>query len=365
MDGDPVVGARARLALTALQPAFEPTLLTVAVTYGVLLRIATMGVFFGSWLALVVSLSLWRYAYELLREVARGTRYHPAPGIETMNPISEVSLVLHFVFWFALCYLIVTTPFLGAHPYSALRWTVFALALAPFPASAAVMGLTRNLGAAMNPVSIAIVIRVLGRDYLKLLGMIVGVAAVVVLAARELGGFLRLVADIAAVWGVLAFFALSGAAIAGRRDDFDFPGEIETRWARDERWRHDDWQKTLDRAYASIRSGLVPQGYRTIKGLLESEDDSLEIYQWTFNKMILWEDKSHALELGDKFIARLLAAGRDYDALELAAQCRRFGAKLALPAAITAQLVSYARTVGKHRLADELEAAAPAKVPAP
>jgi hypothetical protein len=341
-------------------------LLTVAVTYGVLLRIAALGSFFGSWLALVVALSLWRYSYELLREVARGTRYHPAPGIETMNPISEVSLVLHFVFWFLLSYLIVTTPFLGQDPYSLLRWTVLAIALAPFPASAAVMGLTRNLGAAMNPVSVAVVMRVLGRDYLKLLGSIVCVAAIVVLASRELGGLSRLVADIVAVWGVLAFFALSGAAIAGRRDDFDFPGEIETRRERDERWRQDGWQKTLDRAYGSIRSGLVPQGYRTIKGLLESENESLEIYQWTFNKMILWEEKSHALELGDKFIARLLSAGRSHDALELANQCRRFGAKLAVPAAVLEELVSYARTVGRHRLADELEAIAPAKAtPAP
>lgn len=360
------MGARARIALkSALEPVLEPTLLTVAVTYGFLLRIAGFASWFGFWLAFVVALSLWRYSYELLREVARGTRYHPAPGIETMNPISEVSLVLHFVFWFLLTYLIVTTPYLGPDPYSPLRWTLLAVALAPFPASAAVMGLTRNLGAAMNPVSVAIVMRVLGRDYLKLLASVVCVAGIAVLASRELGGFSGLIADIVAVWGVLAFFALSGAAIAGRRDDFDFPGEIETRLERDERWRHDDWQKTLDRAYGSIRSGLVPQGYRTIKSLLESENDSLEIYQWTFNKMILWEDKSHALELGDKFIARLLAAGREHDALELANQCRRFGAKLAVPRAVLEQLVSYARAIGKHRLADELETIAPAKAPAP
>jgi hypothetical protein len=157
------------------------------------------------------------------------------------------------------------------------------------------------------------------------------------------------------VWTVLAFFALTGAAIGAHRDDFDFPGEVEQRDERDERDRQRGWKTKLEGAYASIRGGLPSQGYRAIKELLAAEGESLEIYQWAFNQMFAWEDKTHALELGQKFIARLLAEGRKHNALELAMQCRAASSTFVLPPDTTAQLVEYARSVNRQRLADELE----------
>ena len=115
-----------------------------------------------------------------------------------------------------------------------------------------------------------------------------------------------------------------------------------------------DWQKTLDRAYASVRSGLPAQAYRTVKELIDSEGDSLEIYQWTFNGMLAWDDPRHAAMLGERFAKRLWHAGRKIDALELAQRCRKLSPSFVPPAAFTAELAAYARELGRHRLADEL-----------
>lgn len=337
----------------------HPTVLAVAATYGFLLRIAVQGGLLGFPLRIMILLSLWRYGYFVLWTAARGSRYLPPPGPETMRPISETSLMLHFVFVFLLLFLLVSTPFLGSGLWTVPRWILVGAVMVAFPASTAIMGITRNLGAALHPTHIATVIRVLGATYWKL------AAAAVGLAMFEAGvesvfdsGLALLVTDVVAVWTVLAFFALTGAAVGRHRDDFDFPGEVEQRAERDTKDRQGAWQRRLDAAYTSLRSELPAQGYRTIKELLADEGESLEIYQWVFNKMLDWEDKTHAAQLGEKFVAHLLAEGRAHAALELAQQCRRLSAAFALPAETTARLVEYARSVNRHRLADELEGAA-------
>jgi hypothetical protein len=106
-----------------------------------------------------------------------------------------------------------------------------------------------------------------------------------------------------------------------------------------------------------VRSGIVAQGYRTIKQLIDSEGDSLEIYQWVFNHTLDWDDPKHALEIGRRFVARLLEEGRPYPALELFEQCRKISPAFSLDSDVRAALGDYARKIGRHRVADELTAA--------
>ena len=98
-----------------------------------------------------------------------------------------------------------------------------------------------------------------------------------------------------------------------------------------------------------MRSGLPAQAYRTVKELIDSEGDSLEIYQWTFNGMLAWDDSRHAAMLGERFAKRLWEEGRKLDALELAQRCRKLSPSFVPPAAFTAELAAYARELGRHR----------------
>ena len=176
--------------------------------------------------------------------------------------------------------------------------------------------------------------------------------------------YLGVVAEIVAVWGYLALFLATGATLRAHRNELDLMEGLDDAEQREERERQAQWQKILDRAYASVRSGLPAQAYRTVKELIESEGDSLEVYQWTFNGMLAWDDSRHAAMLGERFAKRLWDEGRKLDALELAQRCRKLSPSFVPPAAFTAQLAAYARELGRHRLADELAELAAAKRPA-
>lgn len=340
-----------------LKPLLDPSVIAAAVVYGVLLRIAGEAGFMGLALGIIVTLALWRYSYQVLREVAHGRG-----GPETLSEFNSVPVVLHFLFFGLLAILLGTTPLLGAWPVAnAARWIVLAAVLAGFPASAALMGITNSLLAALNPHRIWAVIAVVGRRYVMLLAACAALALLAngteALLARG-GKLLGLVGLCLSAWSFLGLFALIGAAIREHADDFDLQGEPELRAGRQELDRQREWQKSLDRAYASIRGGLVAQGYATIKDLARSEHDSLEIYQWLFERMIAWEDRSHALALATRYIERLLASGREHSALELTDQCRRMSANFSPPADAVAKLAAYARSIGRHGFADDLEAPA-------
>jgi len=346
-----------------LRPLRSSTLLVVAATYGILLQIASQAGFFGFMLWIMVTLSLYRYGYAVLRDIARGRYNFPPPGPETMNPWGEWALATHFMFFAALAYLCATTPLLGTGWLAAaVHYLGLGAVLAVFPASAAVMGLTSNLGAALSPKSFGTVIVVLKTRYAALLGMCLLLAVAVGVTETVVvpwAGFLApVLGQMVSAWSTLALFALIGAAIHAQREDFDLPAELDVREERDRQDRERVWKSALDRAYASIRSGFVERGYGTVKELIASEREGLEIYQWVFNRMLDWEQPQHALELGRRFVARLVADGRRQNALALIDQCRQLSPSFAIPPEAAA-LSDFARAMGRPRLAAELAALAP------
>jgi hypothetical protein len=221
------------------------------------------------------------------------------------------------------------------------------------------MAMTRNAGAALNPMGIASLVRDLGADYGKLFAVSLLLGALMAFASwlAEVSWWLSVLGEMLAVWTVLALFLATGATLRAHRFEFDLLEARDDADERDRRARQQEWQKTLDRAYASVRSGLPAQAYRTVKELIESERDSLEIYQWTFNGMLAWDEPHHAVLLGERFAKRLWDEGRKVDALELAERCGKIAkASFVPPAAFTAELAAYARSIGRHRVADELSA---------
>lgn len=356
------VGAALGTRALNLRPLANSSVLFLGLAYGVLLSIAGGAGLFGFWLALLLWLSIWRYSYEILRTIAQGRSWLAGPGVETMNPVGEWGVVLHFLFFGVALVFFQTTPFFGEGGGAWLvRWIGTAALGAVFPASAALLSFTRNLSVAMNPMSVAGVMRTMRMGYLKLLAALFGLGLGVDLLTAFVGNGIAgsFVANVVSTWGMFAAFALIGGAVHEHRDDFDIPGErkqdAEVRASDRER----EWQKTLDRAYASIRGGLPAQGYRTIKVLIAAENDSPEIYGWLFARMLEWEDRSHALELASRYIERLIATGAEHGALELIAQCRRIARDFVVPPAAAVHLAGYARSIGRHGLADELAAVNP------
>jgi hypothetical protein len=225
------------------------------------------------------------------------------------------------------------------------------------------MAMTRNAGAALSPGGVAGLIGDLGADYLKLLVVSLLLSAFNALTSSW-PWYLGVFAEMVSVWTTLALFLATGATLRAHRDELDLLEGLDDAEQREQRERQDGWQRILDRAYASVRSGLPAQAYRTVKELIESEGDSLEVHQWTFNGMLAWDDPKHAAMLGERFAKKLWDAGRKHDALELAQRCRKLSPSFVPPAAFTAELASFAREVGRHRLADDLAELAAANRPA-
>ncbi|HEY9183295.1 MAG TPA: hypothetical protein VIQ99_08855 [Gammaproteobacteria bacterium] len=336
----------------------NPTVIVTAIVYGLLLRIAEAAGLFGMLLRILVTLSLWRYGYSVLRNVANGWNHFPPPDIESTNPFGQFAVVLHSFLFSSLIYLLATTPLVDGF----LRWALLLFVLGVFPASAAIMAMTRNAAAAFSPVAIATLMKELRADYLKLYAVSVALGLLTTYAGSAGWGF-GIVADMVSVWTSLALFLATGVTLRAHRFELDLLEGLDDAEERNERYRQVEWQRSLDRAYASVRSGLPAQAYRTIKELIASEGDSLDIYQWTFNGMLAWDEQHHAALLGERFARRLWDEGRKVDALDLAQRCRKLSPQFAPPAAFTAELAEYARSIGRHRLADELGAAAAAPPP--
>ncbi len=335
----------------------DPTLSVVSVSYGTGLMLAGLAGPFGWPLMMLLMLSLWRYGYEVLRAVALDRRHLPAPDVETLHPVGEGRLVAHFML-FAGLFILLGVYSGTATPASTAVWWLALLALAAiFPASCAIAGISGSLSAAVHPMHLATLIRTMGLSYLRLLAScaaLLAAATGLIVLTRDLGWVAQLFSTCLFVWMWLAVFALTGDAVGGYRAELDLRSDREQSEESDERRWHRDHMNVLDRAYASLRSGLVNEGYRTLKTMLTEEGEDPALYQWLLNRMFEWQDHSHVRAVAARFVARLVELGRTQDALELAEQFRRRSPAFMLNDASAATLIAYAREIGHHWLADEL-----------
>src|SRR6185369_347593 len=173
------------------KPIFNSTLLLTAVVYGFVLWIASHAIWVRlgpGWIGLgpgfligfMITLSLFRFSYHVLREVALGRKNITPPDLESTNPVAESTFVLHATLFSLLSVMFWLMPRIVDGPTGEyLRVLGLIVVLGTFPASVAVMAMTRNSAAALSPVSIGTVIKVLRGDYLILLAWC---GAVVVLA---------------------------------------------------------------------------------------------------------------------------------------------------------------------------------------
>lgn len=338
------------------------SLILTGLVYSLALGISLGAGILGIPLLILILRSFWRYAYFALRTAAEGKTDIPAPGLETMSPLGGVGESLHF-----LVFLLFPIGVESWHPFGlgsigrGLEWLLVLGALAIFPASAGLLALTSSLESAFHPAAIVRFMRELGRDYRRLLALAVGivVAARVAGAAVTALGYVGIpLARAFELWSVLAVFVLTGLVLREHRESFHIPGEREPDDERRARLERLEWRKTLDLAYASIRGGLVAEGYRTLKQFSAAHGDRVEVQYWLFENMLDWEDPTHALAVARRLIERHLAERELQAALELYARCSRVDAAFGLEPAAAAALAPYARSLGRAGLADELEAAA-------
>ena len=329
----------------------DPTIIMTAAVYGLLAFIATRAGLFGLWLGILLLISLGRYCYSVLRATAQGRTRIPSPTIESCNPVGEVMVLWHIVLFQGL--IVATAPW---QPWGLI---VAAVVAGVFPASAALMGLTGDIAYSLNPGAIRGVTRSMGRDYSLLvgacLGVFIGASVLFGWIAERLGFLTGLLAFIVDFWALLAAFALIGSALREHRLEFDIPGELIPQDELDLAAHYKDRATALDHAYASIRSGLVTEGYNTMREILAADDDSKEANYWLFENLLAWQDRKYALEVARRLIGRLARSDDRNEALELYQRCRQIDKSFTLPAEQASSLARFANEIGRAGIADELE----------
>lgn len=272
----------------------------------------------GLWLAIAVVPAFFRYALYLLDARAAG-RSPPPPAIELFNLVDG--------FWSLFPLLLIVAVSVGifylsedVSPVAGL--IACALALLFFPASMAILAVTRSPLQSLNPQAIRNMIGACGSDYLWVPGSIFVLStAIGFFAIDTLPMF---IVGLLSIYVFYLLFTMTGAILHSRHvavmvdiPDSEAPDQTVVREQLIARR-----QKVANHAYGFVSRGNRAGGLSHIESwLLDNEGDSDDAWDWFFQEMLKWESTDHALFFAQKYLRRLLYRNRHHEALKLISRC--------------------------------------------
>ena len=305
------------LVREAIFPLTSGTVLMAIVAFGSLLWLGMAAGLLGLWLLFIVVPALFRYAICLLEARAHGKETLVA-GIEIFNiadnlwGVFPLMLISGFV-W--LEWRIVNDVSVGA------AQTLLFVFFLVYPASIAVLGVTRSPVASVNPVLVGRMIRTCGVNYAWIPIVLVVVSIVLTVLSRSV------LPDFAIYYvGLYIFFLMftfTGAVVHAS----NVPAEVdieapvvkpESEVAQDlvaER------QKVANHAYGFISRGNREGGFKHVRQWIASEADTDEAVSWFFNEMMRWESKDAALFFAQECFAHFIHHDLDRPAIKLMTRC--------------------------------------------
>ena len=300
-----------------LFPLTDLTVLMAIVGLGSLLWLADAGGWFGIWLAFIVVPAIFRYAIYLLEARAHGGGTHVA-GIEIFNIADNFwgifpLILLAAVIWVEL-YIVQNVSLQAAQLVLGIFFLVY-------PASMAVLGITRSPIESVNPVVLIRMIRACGLDYLWIPAVLILVMlAAAVLTANVLPGFL---VYFIGIYIFFLLFTLTGAVlnVKGIAGEIGIDAAVERSEAEISDDLREDRQKVANHAYGFISRGNREGGFAHIRQWIESEADANDAVTWFFHEMMRWEKKDAALFFAQDCLAHFLHHGEDAKALKLMSSC--------------------------------------------
>jgi hypothetical protein len=298
-------------------PVTEMAVLLAMITFALLAALADAAGIIGLWLGLIILPAFFRYAIYLLEARAHG-QVAPVPGIEMFNLFEN--------FW-ALFPAVLLGAFVSLEWYVVVNYSrVIARGLLlPFmfvyPASIAVLGVTRSPIASLNPVSLWRMIKVCGSDYIWIPVVTIPIVFFTEWMTRFKLPFLAL--DFTAIFAFFLLFTLTGAVLrvhhVVKEVAIEMPvAETEAEIAAT---LINARQKVVDHAYGFVSRGNREGGFAHIRQWLENETDEAEAYLWFLHEMLKWENKVPALFFAQEYLGRLLESNMDKEALKLIARC--------------------------------------------
>ena len=318
-----------------LYPLTSTSVLVPLVVFWLLAWPASSARMLGLWLGLIVLVALVRFLVKVLEARARGKEPEP-PGIEFFSLVSDswnlfpVLLVLLFAWLIAS----------AGSAFGAVGATAMsAIAAIVFPASLAVLVVTRSPLQSVNPVAI---LRLLGRC-----GGTLWIAVVFFVLSGWLSSISSalpsLLANFVQMYLWFAYASLLGTLI----EPYDLFDEVGIAAPREKSadMLSEDIEKNrinvLGHAYGFISRDNREGGFRHIFAEIDKDPNPAQAWGWYFGKMLDWEEQQHALFFAQHYVGDALRHGEDVVALKIIMRCRLLDehfkpASEDLPAAIEA-----------------------------
>lgn len=304
-------------------PMMELSVLLANVTFALLTAFvfaALQSGPFGLFSLVIVVIALpayFRFAILVLDARAHGRDPEP-PGIELFSWAESFwslfpAVVFGAIAWFESYLMVNNSPSIV---YLSLAFLVFV-----YPASMAVVAITRSPLGSINPVNIYHMIRLCGMEYL-LIPLLLGIAVIGAVLFSNL-----------TTWPALHYFAfnyvfflmftLTGAVLHGNQIVKEV--EIETPSMAGEQELADDLlkdrQNIANHAYGFASRGNREGALRHIRQWIEKEQDIAAACEWFFQEMLKWEAGDAALFFAQDYFAHLLSQESETEALKLVSRC--------------------------------------------
>ena len=297
-------------------PFRTASLLLVAI-FSVLLRLALHAGLLGLPVLLIIGSWFFKYAFLLLDHAAQGRPGAPVLSVEAANPLGEMRPLL-FGSLVGVAYM--ATAALGEFTSSTLVSALRLLGLFVLPAVLATHTITGSAAEALNPSTVAAVVRRLGSGYLVILCVAVAcgwAGRAVVLDGGDLAFLLR-IALLMLLW--LTLFAVLGGAIHDRRLELGFEPEHspERRERLEARERDRERDHFLDQVFAEYRAGARGNPWATIQARANQSANPLAEYAWIHDRVTGWSKLALAERVAQELLPQLLANNRNSEALRIA-----------------------------------------------
>lgn len=305
-----------RVIRSIFYPVTTPAVLIPLLVFWLLVSFARWGGLLGLFLLFLVIPAVLRFQIIVLEARARGVE--PAtPDQEFFNWFGNAWTLFPVVIVALITWVTIVT---GRNFGFAWATVVVMLASALYPASLAVLAITRSPLQSLNPQAIFGVLHRCGATLWIASAFLITSCWLSYLSAS----LPTMLTSLSQLFLTFAFFSLTGSLIEPYDlfDEIDIPPPLEKTVDEISGETEKNRVAVLSHAYGFASRDNREGAFKHIFAEIEKDPDPVAAWAWYFEHMLGWEQQQHALFFAQHYIHDMLAHGELTPALKVIMRCR-------------------------------------------
>lgn len=334
-------------AYALIAPLRSATTLVVMISFYLLLGLAALAGVLGLWLAIMIVPALFRYLVMLAAAHAAGRKDQP-PGIEYFSLAGNLWTLFPAIPVVLFAQGMKLTLSYGT-PWALL---FAALSVSLLPAMMAILVITHSPLECMNPRALLRLVQRVGAGYLYA----PLVAAAIVWVPWQFESLPGWGLGLIELYLAFSFYVVIGAMLRNERliDEVDIPEPLQPDAAVRKTELVAERTRVLNHAYGFASRGNRDGALQHIRDWLQHDPEPDAGWQWFFEQMLRWEQSDHALFFAQQYLARLLANGRQVQAVKVLLRGRMLNERFRTLPEDLPRAIEAAEATGNEALADAL-----------